>query len=162
MQPRYSKPSHARAPAEPNPSGPGVHLDPCSPQASTADDSALSKAISRQHRGGSRWLGTSAHTEKVRPACFPMRGTVREQHVAACAAKLLSTAAQAVSDEGLICGALERQGLGLLHLRQGTHVRKHLRRQLSVDLDESDGIAAGGIAADMERSNIDSGIPQYG
>ena len=59
---------------------------------------------------------------------------------------LLSTAEQVASDDGLSCEALERQRLGLLHLRQCAHGRKHLRRQFPIDLDESDCIAAGGIA----------------
>jgi len=45
---------------------------------------------------------------------------------------------------------LKLQRLGLLHLRQRAHGGEHGGRQLAVDLDQRDRIAAGRLAADVE------------
>ena len=53
----------------------------------------------------------------------------------------------------------EPQRPRLLHLRQGAHLGRHVGRQLAVDLDQRDGVAAGRFAADMEGRDIDAGVP---
>src|SRR5689334_1354970 len=55
---------------------------------------------------------------------------------------------------------LERQWPRLLHLRQCAHLGEHLRRQHAVDLDQRNGIAAGRLASDMERRDVDTGVSQ--
>src|SRR2546423_6260394 len=43
-------------------------------------------------------------------------------------------------------GKSEFQRPGRLHLRQGPHLGEHVGRKISVDLDQRNGIAAGGLA----------------
>src|SRR5262249_49020526 len=50
----------------------------------------------------------------------------------------------------------------LLHLRQRTHGGEHLRRQVAIDLDQRNGIAAGRVAADVERGDVDAGVTERG
>src|SRR6476660_2502496 len=96
-----------------------LHAFTSPPHLTTPEDSALCKAISRQHRGTE--LAVS------RPS---------ERH-------------------------LELERPRLLDLRQRAHGGKHSRRQLPVDFNERNGIAARRIAADMKGRDIDAGIPQH-
>jgi len=50
------------------------------------------------------------------------------------------------------------QRSGLLHLGQRAHLSQHLGRQLAVDLDQRDGVAAGRFAADMESGDVDASL----
>src|SRR6187397_832085 len=50
----------------------------------------------------------------------------------------------------------EMQGLGLLHLRQRTHLGEHVLGQVAVDLDQRHRIAAWRVASDVERGNVDA------
>ena len=54
------------------------------------------------------------------------------------------------------------QRLAPLHLRQRPHLREHLGRQLAVDLDQRDGVAARRFAADMEGRDVDPGLAERG
>ena len=51
-------------------------------------------------------------------------------------------------------------GLRLLHLRQRPHLGQHLGRQLAVDLDQRDGVAARRLAAEVEGGDVDAGVAQ--
>src|SRR6266511_1329391 len=48
----------------------------------------------------------------------------------------------------------------LLYLRQRTHGGEYVRGQLAVDLDQRNGVAAGGIAPDVERRDVDAGVSE--
>src|SRR5215813_14689459 len=53
---------------------------------------------------------------------------------------------------------LERQGLGLLDLRQLLHLVQHRRRHRAVDFDQRDGVAALLDAAEVEGCDVQLGI----
>src|SRR5436305_11160212 len=50
----------------------------------------------------------------------------------------------------------------LLHLWQRAHGGEHVRGQLAVDLDQSHGVAARYIAADVKGRDVDAGVAHYG
>src|SRR5436853_609048 len=56
----------------------------------------------------------------------------------------------------------ELQRLGLLHLRQRLHLGELVGRDLAVDLDQRDGVAAGRFATNMESRDVDAGVAQCG
>ena len=58
--------------------------------------------------------------------------------------------------------ASEPQRLCLLHLGQRLDPAQHLGGDLAVDLDQRDGVGAGGIAAEMEGGDVDAGIAERG
>src|SRR5882724_11004645 len=53
---------------------------------------------------------------------------------------------------------LKCQGLGLFDLRQRLHLGEHVRRHRAVDLDQSNGVTARFVAAEMEGRDVDPGI----
>src|SRR5271163_1705772 len=58
--------------------------------------------------------------------------------------------------------ASEPQRLCLLHLGQRLDPAQQLGGDLAVDLDQRDGVGAGGIAAEMEGGDVDAGIAERG
>src|SRR5712691_8852847 len=56
--------------------------------------------------------------------------------------------------------ALERQGLGLLDLRQLLHLVEHVGRDRAVDFDQRDGVAALLDPAEMEGRDVQPGIAE--
>src|SRR5580658_10540986 len=54
--------------------------------------------------------------------------------------------------------ASEPQRLDLLHVRNLLHLGKHGWRHRAVDLDQRNGVAAGGLTAEMKGGNVDPGF----
>ena len=52
------------------------------------------------------------------------------------------------------------QRLGLLHLRQRPYRSEDPRRQLAVDLDQRNGVAAGRFAAHVEGRDVNTGVAE--